>query len=369
MKKLHASMLAFARSIQTGEGLFFGATQGADIIIDGALNRSALVPAEVQEISVRGTIGNYMSEKAFGKHDIKQANLQTVDRATLPAGCDRLAVKAAVQFLPNAMKAHASDDSEAIANLSDFVSSYAAKGGFSELAARYLWNLVNARWMWRNLLIMTDKKVYVMEGDQVLLTAKPDEIEQETFPGVDDISQACDGDFISLVDRVAAAFSGNGPVVSVEIMTVGSLPEGSEIFPSEEYLSGEAADAIQRRRGSKNGAGKVLSSIEVDHRGRRVRQATFHPQKIGNAIRCVDEWHGHEDFGAVAADPYAAQTTRAIALRSPAGGCLYDFLTKKGFQERMLTGMEQAAPSEPAFGDAHYVVANLVRGGVFGGKE
>jgi CRISPR-associated protein Csy3 len=367
--KLHSNMLAYARSVQTGDGYFFGLKAGHEPFgADATLDRSALVPAEVQEISVRGTIGNYMKEAAFGKQNIEQANLQTIDRATLPAGCDRLAVKIGVQFLANALSPHAADCPEVIANLRNLVSAYAHKGGFAFLARRYLWNLLNARWLWRNYFVMSDKTVHVLQDGVVRLSVDPTQIERFAYPGDAAMEQACPR-FAALAEEIGAAMATPDAMLALEVVAVGHMPEGSEVFPSQEFISGDRAKEVQRRRGSENGPGKVLSAIEVNSGGRKVRQATFHPQKVGNAVRCIDEWHGAEDYGAVAVDPYAAQTTRAVALRPPRHGSLYDFLATKKRAEQLAATVADQTPDAPAFQDAHFVVANLVRGGVFGGKD
>ncbi len=369
---LHANLLSYARSIQTGEALFYGRRAQETLIEEGSLRDQALQPAIVDEVSVRGQIGNYISEAKSQEFTLEQANLQTIDRAKLPVGSDGLVLKFAVQFLPNAMEPHACDDPQVAANLKAFAQRYAERGGFELLARRYLWNLLNGRWLWRNFLIAEDKRIYLVSSSgasrkQVVLEANPERIDRERYPGDEAMAEKVPG-FAETADRIAQALRGGDPV-TFEVVGEGTLPELAEVFPSEEYLAGEKANEVQRRRGNPNHAGKVLSSITItDRSGQRVRQPTFHPQKVGNAIRCVDEWYGDEvAYGAVAADPYAALTTRAVALRGPGEGSFYDFLTKKGRRKAMIEALE-AAETE-AMGDAHFVVANLVRGGVFGGKE
>jgi len=366
---LHANLLSYARSVQPGEGLFFGVTAGEPLLTDEEhLNRSALIPAEVEEVSVRGQISNYVSDPDNTEFNISEPNLQTIDQAKLPASADRLVVKTSLQFLPNSTAPHACDDKTVADNLQTLASKYRDVGGYTFLAKRYLWNVLNARWLWRNFLIMTDKKVHVLENGVRVLTADPAQLERDYYPGDDKLEEAAPG-ASALAERMGRALAGTGAVLSLELVSEGALPEGSEIFPSQEYLGGEAEDRVRRRRGNKN-AGKVLSAILVQHGNRMVRQATFHPQKIGNAIRCVDEWHNStETEGAMPADPYAALTTRAVALRPPKGGSFYDFLTRKNRREELYTALDKGDPADPDCGNVHFVFACLSRGGVFGGKE
>jgi len=367
---LHSNMLSYARSLQVGEALFYGRyADVGSVINDGALNREALRPALVQEISVRGQISNYVSENSTKEFNLEAPNLQTIDKARLPVGADGLVVKFSLQFLPNTMQPHACDDDQVMINLTDFAERYAARGGFKVITPRILWNIVSGRFMWRNYMIMEDKVVHILEAGQCVASVDPTAFGHHKYPGDNVMRDKVPG-FDGLVDKIAHALSGDRPVVSWEIICEGSLPELSEVFPSEEYLAGEKADSIQRRRGSPNGPGKVLSSVERrDPNGEVIRQPSFHPQKVGNALRVIDEWHGHERHGAVAADPYAALTTRAIALRSPGNGSLYDFLTVKKRRQQMLTTLDSESPDSDAYGDLHFVFGNLLRGGVFGGKE
>jgi CRISPR-associated protein Csy3 len=368
--KLHSNMLSYARSIQTGEAVFYGRHAGAGPVIDGGrLNTEALTPALVDEISVRGQIGNYIADATSKEFNIDDPNLQTIDKAKLPARTDRLVIKFPVQFLPNAMRPHACDDAQVAKNLDEVARRYAERGGFDQLARRYLWNLVNGRWMWRNFIIAEDKRIHLLDHGETLTTVDPSGIRRDYYPGDAELREAVDG-FDELARRIAGALSGEGDIVTLEVVGEGGLPELSEIFPSEEFLAGEAAQQVQSRRGSRSAPGKVLSSVRVaDADGNQVRQPTFHPQKVGNALRCIDEWHGIEGYPAVAVDPYAAITTRAIALRPPREGSFYDFLTINKRRDAMLQTLENEDPGTDAFGNVHFVIANFVRGGVFGGKE
>ena len=369
---LHANLLSYARSIQNGEALFYGRRTGEALVEDGELREQALKPALVDEISVRGQIGNYIADANSKEFNLEQANLQTIDRAKLPVGADGLVIKFTVQFLPQALEPHACDDPQVAQNLTGLARRYAEVGGFHFLARRYLWNLLNGRWLWRNFLITEDKRIHLVTAGQgrrreVALTATPEHLDRQRYPG--DAALGEIPGFEAMAEAIGGALAGERQPLTLEVIGEGSLPELSEIFPSEEYLAGEKANEIQRRRGNPNHPGKVLSSIEVtDAEGQRLRQPTFHPQKVGNAIRCIDEWHGDvARYGAVAADPYAALTTRAVALRKPREGSFYDYLTVKSRREELIKALE--AEDLAAMGPVHFVMANLIRGGVFGGKE
>lgn len=87
--------------------------------------------------------------------------------------------------------------------------------------------------------------------------------------------------------------------------------------------------------------------------------AALHSQKIGNALRTIDTWHPQtEALGAIAVEPYGSVTSRGIACRQPKEKM--DFYTL--LDNWVIKGMK------PDVGQQHYVMAVLIRGGVFGEK-
>src|SRR5690606_7072428 len=99
-----------------------------------------------------------------------------------------------------------------------------------------------------------------------------------------------------LVAEVGAALSGKRGPLFLNVDISGEMPAGAEVYPSQEFLP-------EAKQSKENG--KVLSAIEIEHNGRRFRQGTMHSQKIGNALRWIDEWHGEVDeYGATPIEVY-----------------------------------------------------------------
>jgi CRISPR-associated protein Csy3 len=90
----------------------------------------------------------------------------------------------------------------------------------------------------------------------------------------------------------------------------------------------------------------------------------MHSQKIGNALRTIDTWYpafGNPETtaGPIAVEPYGAVTNLGKAYRTPKDK--QDFYT---FFDKFARG-EKLGRIE----DEHYVMAVLVRGGVFGESD
>ena len=98
--------------------------------------------------------------------------------------------------------------------------------------------------------------------------------------------------------------------------------------------------------------------------GEKGRQATMHSQKIGNAIRTIDIWHKKaQQYGAIAIEPYGVVQQRAEAVRLP-NETRDDLYTHLMNIEEMISTLQQGTitPRE------HYVMACLIRGGVYSGE-
>ena len=83
----------------------------------------------------------------------------------------------------------------------------------------------------------------------------------------------------------------------------------------------------------------------------------MHSQKIGNALRTIDTWYPEvEELGPIAVEPYGSVTNRGKAYRQPKQKAdFYTLLDSWIIKDALLSAEQQ-----------HYVIATLIRGGVFG---
>ena len=118
------------------------------------------------------------------------------------------------------------------------------------------------------------------------------------------------------------------------------LGAGQEVFPSQELI-------LDRARGDKS---KTLYDVGG--------VAGIHSQKLGNAIRSIDTWYQEAEVnGPIAVEPYGSVTTQGKAYRQPR-------TTKDDFYT-LLDGWV-LKDKVPALDQQHFVIATLIRGGVFG---
>ena len=333
-----ASVLAFERKLDCSDGLFFAG------FWDDRENGSTWPGIKLREKAVRGTISNRVSGKkadpAKLDAEIQKPNLQTVDVATLPAEADTLRLHFTLKVLPNVGYPSACNDFDYQGRLMEVVQEYRESFGFSTLAQRYAQNLANARFFWRNRMSAEDIEVHVTR----LVDGKPHENQAWTFESLNYGLRSFEVDekVIGLGKAIESGLSGK-EFVLLEVVACARMGAAQEVFPSQELVMGD-----------KSKKSKFLYSVE--------NIAAMHSQKIGNALRTIDDWypvHDGESVGPIAIEPYGSVTSLGRAFRQPKEK--HDFYT---LLDNWLLKNQVPTPEQQ-----HYVMANFIRGGVFGKSE
>lgn len=330
-----ASVLAFERKLDPSDALFHAGAW------DDQAHADQWPVITIREKSVRGTISNRLKAKDQdpAKLDaaIENPNLQTVDVAMLPADADTLKVSFTLRVLPGAGKPSACNDSEYEAKLLQTVQAYVEAHGFGELARRYAHNLANGRFLWRNRIGAEQITVIVSLVEQGSATQSWSfdalQLGMRNFD-----AGSAQGDLNALAVLIAEGLAGKRHVL-LQVTAFARAGGGQEVFPSQELI-------LDRGRGDKSKTLYEVGGI-----------ASIHSQKLGNAIRTVDDWYpGVADLGPIAVEPYGSVTTQGKAYRQPKG--------KQDFYN-LLDGW-LLKDKVPAVEQQHFVMAVLIRGGVFG---
>lgn len=304
-----------------------------------------LEPIKIEEKSVRGTKSHWQAsgseehkDHAKFLQDIAQANPQTVDNAALPFDADTLKVSWTLRVLGNLERSSACNNPEYDKKLSALIKSYGEDYQFDELAKRYAINIANGRFLWRNRIGAEEVNILVyLEGED-----KPLEFNAYDFKLSDFDSN--DSNITKLSSIIKQGLSDNtGEKFSfIKIVAFSKLGNGQQVYPSQDMNM------------EKSEKGKVLYKLNADTDN---EIAAMHSQKIGNAIRTIDNWHSQSDkSGPIAIEPYGSVTVRGQAYRPLNNGSFYKVL------ENWMND------NEPTDSEKHYMMATLIRGGVFSGE-
>jgi len=327
-----ASVLAFERKLDPSDAVFSAGNW------DDFNNAEEWRDLTIRSKSVRGTISNRLKTKDQDPAKLDAAtekpNLQTVDVVRLPKDSDTLKVQFTLRVLAGAGQPSACNNLDYRKKLVATIDGYAKKHGFNELAHRYAANLANGRFLWRNRIGAEKVSIHVahlQEGK----AAQEWEFDALHYP-LRKFTKS--DDYSELATLIDDGLSGKTHVL-LQVTAFVRIGAGQEVFPSQELV-------LDRERGQKS---KTLYDVDG--------VAAIHSQKIGNALRTIDTWYkGADENGPIAVEPYGSVTVQGKAWRQPKEK--HDFYT---LLDNWI--IKDVAPPDE---QQHYVVAVLIRGGVFG---
>ncbi|MFT6193358.1 MAG: CRISPR-associated protein Csy3 [Cognaticolwellia sp.] len=317
------SVLAFEAKLVPSDALMFS----------GNWNEQTWQAIQVGEKAVRGTISNRLksataNDPAKLDAEVSKANLQTVDIAALQHSTDTLKVVFTLRVLGGLSTPSTCNSPNYQTALAEKIQQYQNDTGFAELAQRYAFNIASGRFLWRNRVGAENVKVVVSVAD-----------EQITFDSQDYSLRefSTDKKIAKLAGFIQQGLTQNHTFIKVEAYS--QLGEGQAVYPSQELVMG----------GGKGDKSKFLYQLQG--------QAAMHSQKIGNALRTIDTWHpAVAEVGPIAVEPYGSVTNRGAAYRQPK--------EKTDFYNLLDAWMIKG--KEPTIEQQHYIMAMLIRGGVFG---
>ena len=327
-----ASVLAFEKKLVPSDGYLFGTNWDA---------KEQVTPLELQEKSVRGTISNRL--KAAIQNDplklnaeVEKANLQRVDSCALGQEQDTLKLHFTLKVLGGLAQPSACNNALFKQSYSAAVQQYITKHGCTELAKRYATNLANARFLWRNRVGAEQIEVQIKalnKGAEQTWTFDAKQFSTRHFDHADE-------QINSLATRIAQTLCSESDNLMLQIDCYAKVGKAQEVYPSEEL--------VLDKGNSKTKKSKILYAVK-DH-------AAMHSQKIGNAIRTIDTWYQFAGTP-IAVEPYGSAPNQGEAYRS----------SKIDFYSLLIKWLKEG--ENIAIEEQHFVVANLIRGGVFGGND
>jgi CRISPR-associated protein Csy3 len=320
------TVLSFERKLETSDALMYAGNWGDE----EELIKQNWLPIQITKRQNRST------QSAYGIDDSKKSAPNPVssdsDDANLPHDKDTLKVSFSLRVIGNIGKPFACDNPEFESAITKETTTYKDHGeGLRTLATRYAYNIVNGRFLWRNRVCAEKIIINIAVQNQ----SKAIALNAYNFT-LNDFKNTDDSKLNQLADVIYTGL--NGKDLDYHFINVNAyvkLGKGQHVFPSQEMNMGEKK--------------KVLFKLD--------NCAAIHSVKIGNAIRTIDNWYENAEFP-IAIEPYGSVTQMGQAYR-PKKNDLYTL---------MMNWVNKADDKGISDDDKNFVVANLIRGGVFGGK-
>ena len=355
MKKL-PSVLSFQRCLVMTDGLFYSEMKDGSVI-----------PLPVMRHGIRGT-QNLNKASREGTETAASAKredvtlMQTTDSAKTAAG----AVAAQVRFSLRGVDVNKAlfacapgqkDDMKEIAAFKESIQAFLTKavegGGLDALALRYARNIANGRFLWRNRAVAAAVAVRVDMPDGTSCTFDALKVPFRSFSDFSEEEQ-------KVASVLARGWKGEpGAVLQVTARMDFGMEGPVEVFPSQNYL-----DKEDNKTRDKYGFARSLYCVgstpegQDRHSVRIMGQAALRDQKIGNALRTIDTW-------------YPGFAGRDIPIPVEPNGASLDahkFFRNKG-EASGFKLLLRVAELDPSSDEGQFLLACLIRGGVFSGSD
>ena len=341
------ALISYERAIDVTAGMFFGSED-----IEGAVT-----PISLRRDTLLGTKSHWVDPKDMKPEDMAKVNPQTVDVAFLGQNQSVLSLQYAICFMDKSKQPSRMDTSPEVANfLAGLTSQPASQHSFVELSWRYIWNVFNGRALWRNR-IRDEITVHVSYSEIVKGSEEHTGFTSSyVYSGIE-TPGSCDTwiadvknkrvpnseNIERLVTAVANALAGNsnGVPFMLSVDTRIKLYNGAQVWPSQEFV----------REDERQVAGSVSRVLFSVNSHQVQRHTGFHSQKIGNAIRTIDDWN---EKRVLAVEPYGFSRKDGSIDRFNSKLDLYSLLQEG--EDILEAGAEEKLC---------FVLACLIRGGVY----
>jgi len=351
------SLLSFDRKLETSDALMYSGKWkdiGKKIINEDEKKEQQIEAWKKIQISPRN---NRSTQSAEGTSNVNKTAPNPVssgnDDANLFSGNDTLKVSFTMRIIGNVGFPFACNDPDFERLIKAKVKAFKDSTKLQTLAHRYACNIANGRFLWRNRVCAEDIVIHVFinKKEEPLIFKAYNFLLKEFDTKADGTKAVDDSDLKKLSNYIQQGLNSENDFVFIKVDAYVNLGDQQHVYPSEEM--------------NMNEKGKTLFQLD--------KCAAMHNVKIGNAIRTIDDWYGTEnakrkegktpldltleesDIRPIAIEPFGSVTQRGAAYRA-ANIDLYTL---------MMNWVNEDGPNDLDDNSKNYVVANLVRGGVF----
>jgi CRISPR-associated protein Csy3 len=337
------SMLSFERKLEPSDGLMFAGNWDDETKPE----LWSFIPISIVKRQNRST------QSAYGITDDKKTAPNPVssdsDDANLPIDKNTLKLSFSLRVVGNLGKPFACNKPDFASTINGKVKTFKESDNIHDLAFRYAYNIANGRFLWRNRVGAEKVKIQVhLHEGGALSSFNAYDFSLNNF---DENKKNEDLKKVTEAIQNGLANNSDSSFTFIKVDAFVKLGEGQHVFPSQEMNMGEKKKKLFQ-----------LDGI-----------AAIHNVKIGNAIRTIDTWYG--DTMMIKAEGKGKTETVAIDARVPIAAEPYGSVTQHGRAYRpgkndLYTLMTSWVNGQEIEADQQkYVVANLIRGGVFGGDS
>ncbi|MGX9417465.1 type I-F CRISPR-associated protein Csy3 [Vibrio sp. WJH972] len=285
--------------------------------------------------------------------ELAEGNPHELNVCQVPYGIELLQCRFSVTFSSELLEEYKCSDAPVRKTMHDLVALYIQKVGLEELVSRYLENIFNGRWLWRNA-----KKSYCTT------------IEVKPWPWEDSLIVAHDIRSLRKNDHWLHEIEGWDQLIQLIIGSMTSpddycilkvcaklqLPEMTPVYPSQAFKDSKQKKSDKPDRREVN---RIYQSTEIDG----YNSPIFGCYKTGAAIATIDDWYPNAEKP-LRVGHYGVHKQHATAYRHPDTGKDFFSLLKRA--DEFVKILRKDVPIEQEMiNDLHFIMANIIKGGLF----
>lgn len=340
------SILSFQRGIVLSDAVMYN-------VIDGARAN----PVAVVRHGLLGT-QNVPKDKN-GEKSIKNPQRTETAKTDFRAGGIEVAFTMRTLLLKDLL--FACNDNAFRTKLNDFVERFAAGEEMKEVCRRYVRNILNGRWLWRNRMLGKSINVTVTE------MGSGDKVEVDAISVPLSFGTAYSENEEKLANWLFIGFTQQPMQFEVCARIDFGMTGAIEVFPSQNFNSdkpeGFARSLYKLNRMSRQELLRIMRNDNADTYAADIVDvgiAAIRDHKLGNAIRTIDTWYAtSSDASPIPVEPRGANIERDMYMRASRND-LFTYLTSLDDLQRSIVGINH---------EAAFVLACMIRGFLAGEKE
>ncbi|WP_351077135.1 type I-F CRISPR-associated protein Csy3 [Shewanella sp. CAL98-MNA-CIBAN-0140] len=329
------AVIAFDRKLEPSDALMYSGNW------ESIASDNSWQEIELFDRRNRAVHSNFSQEVLDDENELQKMmakpNLAWGDDAALSHEHDTLKLSFTLRVVSGLSRPSACNDVDFEAAYKEKIHVY-VQSNMGNLSSRYAYNIANGRFLWRNRVGAQEIKIVVNHtslNEPLIFDAYDYSLKNTTSENAE---------LVKLTELIKSGFESDTPVL-LSIQAYSKLGNGQRIWPSQEMIL------------KKDEKSRHLFSLKVN--GKDV--AAMHCEKIGNALRTIDDWYPsfNETQNPIAIEAYGSVTQRGVAYRS----------TKNDFKNLLLKWLNSDDSETLKKDEQDFVVAMLIRGGVFGEGE
>ncbi|WP_058120161.1 type I-F CRISPR-associated protein Csy3 [Photobacterium kishitanii] len=338
--------LAYERSIHPSDVCFFTIWPNGNKAPLSFMSRTALGQMETASLAY-DTKGK--PKKTVTPEALAQGNPHQMDFCSVPFGAEHIECIFSVSFSSELRKPYKCSEPEVKNTLIELVKLYESKIGWDELAGRFLTNICQGKWLWKNT-----KKAYQLNIEIKPWPWKNNPVLFEDIRTNYSTYSDCQSDtkWTELKQLIINAFSSKDGLAIFEIKAQLTLPTNAAIYPSQAFIE-------KNQKEKKHQSSRIFQHTSINGQTSPIIGC----YKAGAGIFMIDDWYPNAEEP-IRIGRFGVHQQDVTCYRPPSTHQDLFSLLEQSEKYIALLKNRKKIPQK-TINELHFLMANLIKGGLF----